>query len=71
MGLSGKLFGNRFLNYSMIISFLILVIIMYVPVLSNLFSVVPLNVSQVLISVGFMLISVVGFEISKLVLKAK
>ena len=71
MGLSGKLFGNKFLNISMLLSFIILLAVMYVPVLNNLFSTVPLNVTQVLVCAGLVLVSVFGFEISKLALRQK
>jgi len=71
MGLSKKLFENKFLNISMLLSFLILLAVMYVPILNDLFTVTPLNAMQVLICAGLMLVSVIGFEVSKLALKTK
>jgi len=71
MGLSGKLFGNKFLNVSMLLSFSILVAVMYVPVLNDLFTTVPLSASQMLVCLGMCLVSVFGFEVSKLALRAK
>ena len=71
MGLSSKLFGNKFLNVSMLLSFLILFAIMYVPILNELFTTVPLSILQVLVCAGLVLLSVIGFEISKLALRNK
>jgi Ca2+-transporting ATPase len=71
LGLSSKLFGNKFLNISMLLSFGILVAVMYVPVLNVLFTTVPLSAMQFLVCMGMVLISVIGFEISKIVLKVK
>ncbi|MCL2446746.1 MAG: cation-translocating P-type ATPase [Oscillospiraceae bacterium] len=59
------LFANRFLNISVLISLGILVAVMYVPLLNDWFSVVPLNFTQVLVSVGFIALSVAGIELSK------
>jgi len=66
MGMSGKLFENKFLNLSMLVSFLILIAVMYVPLLNDLFTTVPLNLTQVLICVLFMAVAIIGFEVSKI-----
>ncbi|MCL2819625.1 MAG: cation-translocating P-type ATPase [Oscillospiraceae bacterium] len=71
MGLSGRLFGNKFLNISVLLSFLILIAVMYIPVLNDLFTTVPLDIGQLLVSMGFVLVSVFGFEVSKLVFRSK
>jgi magnesium-transporting ATPase (P-type) len=71
MGLSSKLFGNKFLNVSMLLSFGILVAVMYVPVLNDLFTTVPLSATQFLVCMGMVLVSVIGFEISKIALRVK
>jgi len=71
MGLSKKLFENKFLNISMLLSFLILLAVMYIPVLNDLFTVTPLSAMNMLICAGMMLVSVIGFEVSKLALKTK
>jgi len=69
MGLSSKLFGNKFLNVSMLLSFGILLAVMYVPVLNDLFTTVPLSGMQLLVCLGMCLVSVFGFEVSKLALR--
>ena len=71
MGLSSKLFGNKFLNISMLLSFIILLAVMYIPLLNDLFTTVPLDVSQLLVCAGLVLVSIFGFEISKLAIKSK
>ncbi|MCL2530650.1 MAG: cation-translocating P-type ATPase [Oscillospiraceae bacterium] len=63
------LFANKFLNLSILISLGILVAVMYVPLLNDWFSVVPLNAVQVLVCVGFMALSVFGIELSKRLFK--
>jgi len=60
-----SMFDNRFLNISMGLSLGILVTVMYVPFLSELFTVVPLGLSQFAMCMAFMLIPVVGGEVSK------
>jgi len=71
MGLSSKLFGNRFLNISMLLSFAILIAVMYVPILNDLFTITPLNITQLLVCIGLVMVSVFGFEVSKLTTKSK
>ncbi|MCL2195190.1 MAG: cation-translocating P-type ATPase [Oscillospiraceae bacterium] len=63
------LFANKFLNISMLISLGILVAVMYVPLLNDWFSVVPLSATQVLVSLGFMGVSIFGIELSKRLIK--
>jgi Ca2+-transporting ATPase len=62
----GTLFNNRFLNISMLLSLLILIAVMYIPVLSDLFTVMPLTIDQLIICVLLILFTVGGFEISKI-----
>jgi Ca2+-transporting ATPase len=66
MGASLRLFGSKLLNIATLLSLLILITVMYVPILGNLFSVVPLSMTQVLISIVLVCVTVIGFEISKL-----
>jgi len=70
-GLGRKLFGNMFLNVSVLLSFAILMAVMYVPVLNDLFSTVPLSGEQILVCAGMCVVSVFGFEISKLAMRGK
>jgi len=65
-GVSLRLFNNKFLNIATIAALLVLVAVMYIPVLSDLFNVVPLNATQMSVSIILVLITVAGFEISKL-----
>jgi len=65
-GLGRRMFGNRFLNLATLAALVVLVIVMYVPVLGDLFTVVPLNPTQMLVSLTLVLITIVGFELSKL-----
>ena len=64
-GLNRKLFANRFLNISMGFSFAILAAIIYVPFLNEMFSTVPLSLSQLAVSFGFILVPILGSEFSK------
>ena len=65
IGFGRDLFKNKFLNISMIGSLGILIAIMYVPFLNTLFSTVPLSAVQLIVCLVFILVSVIGFEISK------
>jgi len=60
-----QLFKNKFLNISMGMSLAILIAAMYVPLLNEMFSTVPLSVSQFAIGSAFMLIPIFGSGISK------
>ncbi|MCL2820501.1 MAG: cation-translocating P-type ATPase [Oscillospiraceae bacterium] len=66
LGAGSGLFGNKFLNIATLIGFVILCAVMFVPVIGNLFSVVPLNITEVVICLILVLTAVAGFEISKL-----
>jgi len=46
-----------------------LIAVIYVPFLQDMFSVVTLNGWQVLVSVGFMALSIFGIELSKQLFK--
>ena len=65
MGFGRKLFANRFLNISMGLSLVILLAVMYVPLLNEMFTTVPLGVSQFFVSLGFVLVPILGSELSK------
>ncbi|MCL2357679.1 MAG: cation-translocating P-type ATPase [Defluviitaleaceae bacterium] len=63
------LFSNKFLNISIGLSMLILVAVMYVPFLNDLFSTVPLSPTQLFVCIGFMLVPILGGEVSKKIFK--
>jgi len=65
IGLKRSLFANRFLNISMGLSFLVLIAVIYVPFLAELFSAVPLNPLQLLVGSAFILVPIIGSELSK------
>ena len=65
MGFKRGIFSNKFLNISMTLSLGILVAVMYVPFLNELFTTTPLNAAQLGISMLFILLSIVGSELSK------
>ena len=60
------LFSNKFLNLSTLAAFAILLAVMYVPVLGNLFTVVPLDAIQMVICMILVFVTIGGFELSKL-----
>jgi Ca2+-transporting ATPase len=64
-GLGRKLFANKFLNISMSLSLAILFAVMYIPPLNNLFSVVPLNLTQFFVCLGFIFVPLAGSEVLK------
>ena len=64
-GLKQKLFANRFLNISMGLSFAVLFAVMYIPLLNDMFTTVPLSVSQFGICIAFVMVPVLGSEFSK------
>jgi len=63
------LFANRFLNISMGISLAVLAVVMYVPVLGDLFTVVPLNFSQIAVCAALILVPIFGSEFTKKLIK--
>jgi len=65
-GLSTKLFNNKFLNLATVAAFIVLIAVMYVPVLNDLFSVVALGATEVIICLILVFTTLAGFEISKL-----
>ena len=65
MGFKRSLFSNRFLNISMGLSFLILVATMYVPLLNEMFTTVPLSASQFAVGMAFVMLTILGSELSK------
>lgn len=71
IGIKKELFANKFLNRSIIISFLILTAIIYVPLLNDLLSTSPLNFMQVIVCFAFSLIPIVGSELSKFFFRVK
>ena len=65
------LFNNKFLNISMLASLLILVAVMYVPVLNDLFTTIPLSPVNLGVGIAFIAATVAGCELSKLIGKKK
>jgi len=59
------IFNNRFLNISMALSVGVLVAVMYIPVLNTLFTTVPLNLTQLAICTGLVLVMILGSEWAK------
>ena len=64
-GFGRGLLANRFLNISIVLSLGILVAVMYVPVLGSLFTAVPLSLVQIAVCFGFILVTILGSELSK------
>ncbi len=64
---SMKIFGNSFLNKSVLASLVFVVAVVYVPFLSNIFYTTPLNVSQVVSALGFAILPLIGGEVAKVV----
>jgi Ca2+-transporting ATPase len=69
IGVNKELFANKFLNISMALSFVILFAIMYVPILSGLFTIIPLNGSQLGVSAALAAVPVLGSEFTKNIFK--
>jgi Ca2+-transporting ATPase len=65
LGISKSLFDNRFLNISTLAAMAILFAVMYIPILNDLFTTVPLTLAQLAIASGLVLVPLFGFEISK------
>lgn len=59
-------FGNKFLNYSFILSILLLGILLYVPSVNTLFHLASLEFKVLLIALGLSLITLVFAEVSKI-----
>ena len=64
-GFGKSLFANKFLNISMGLSLGILVAVMYVPFLNELFTTVPLSLTQLALCLTFIVMPILGSEISK------
>ena len=67
----GSINKNKFMNFAFIIGFLLQLIVIYVPGISNLFKFVPLSFSQFMICMGLSLIIVLIMEIVKLIERIK
>jgi len=65
-GLSTDMFTNKYLNLSTLAGLIILIVVMYVPIVGNLFTVVPLDATQLIICMILVLVTIGGFELSKL-----
>ena len=64
---SRQVLNNRFLILSFVIGVVLLMLILYVPFLSNIFSLVALDPYHYLVAMGFALMIIVVIEIVKLV----
>ena len=64
-GFGRRLFANQFLNISMGLSLAILVAVVYVPFLGDLFTTVPLSLVQLTVCLGFVIVVILGGELSK------
>ncbi|MCL2069063.1 MAG: cation-translocating P-type ATPase [Oscillospiraceae bacterium] len=60
----GKLFANRLLNISTLLSSAILIAVMYIPLLNDWFATAPLSIPQLLIGSAFMLLPVIASELA-------
>jgi len=69
LGFKKELFANRFLNRSIIFSFIILLATIYVPVLRYMFTTKQLSLWQLFVAFSFSLIPIFGSESSKLLFK--
>jgi len=65
IGFSARIFNNKLLNLATLAAILLLVLVMYVPFLGNLFSITPLSLTQLLVSLALVVFIIVGFELSK------
>ncbi|MCL2365468.1 MAG: cation-translocating P-type ATPase [Oscillospiraceae bacterium] len=65
LGFKKTMFDNRFLNLSTLAAMVILFAVMYIPILNDLFTTVPLSVVQLGIALGLVILPLFGFEISK------
>jgi Ca2+-transporting ATPase len=66
LGISARLFGNKFLNIATLTALIVLVAVMYIPVLGDLFTVIPLAATEMTICILLVITAIAGFEISKL-----
>jgi Ca2+-transporting ATPase len=64
-GFGLRLFENRFLNVSMLMSLAILFATMYLPLLNEMFETIPLSISELGVSFVFIMVAIIGSEISK------
>jgi len=58
-------FANIFLNISMLLSLGVLIAVMYIPVLNDLFTTMPLSLSQMGVCLGLVLVTILGSELVK------
>lgn len=59
-------FSNRFLNYSVLLAIVLLIVVIYVPFLQPIFYTAGLNVIQFLVAFGLALLPLVAGEIAKI-----
>ncbi|MDK2901465.1 MAG: P-type Ca2+ transporter type [Thermosediminibacterales bacterium] len=59
------LFTNKYMFWGTLLSFVMMLIVMYIPFISNVFKTVPLTLNQWLIIVGFSLLPAIVAEITK------
>ena len=65
VGLKRSLFANKFLNISMLASLALLIATIYIPFMSNMFTVVALSPMQFAVCAVLILVPLLGIELSK------
>ena len=65
IGTGKSVFGNKLLNISLLLLLIILLTVLYVPILSSMFSLIPLGVGELILCFVIVLITVGGFVVSK------
>ncbi len=60
-----KIFGNKFLNYSVLVAIILLFVVVYVPFFQPIFSTVMLNASQLSVAIALSFIPLLFGELAK------
>ncbi len=60
-----KVFENRFLNYSVLIAMVLLLVVVYVPFLQPIFTTYPLSIPHLLLAVGLAFVPLAFGELAK------
>lgn len=64
---SKKSYKNKFMNFAFIVGFLLQIVVIYIPGISDLFEFYPMNISYFAICIGLSLVIVLVMEIVKLI----
>lgn len=62
-------FGNKWMQYAVGTSFLLLLLVIYIPFLQDVFGTVPLSITDWLLMLPFMLLASIAAELTKLYLR--